>query len=86
MFSSTYKPIIIRSKKDGEDIRRRKKYFMEKKDKKSVECIDCSKSTKNYYSIATNRGYITKCKECYELWICRATRDEGYVKKNQEVN
>lgn len=59
---------------------------MTKKEKKSVECIDCDKKTGDYYEIPTNRGYISKCAECYELWICRSTRDEGYVKKNQEVN
>jgi len=59
---------------------------MTKKEKKKVKCIDCDKETGNYYNIPTNRGYISKCKECYELWICRSVRDEGYVKKNQEVN
>jgi hypothetical protein len=86
VFSSTYYPIIVRGKRNARGISRRKNIFMEKKEKKSVNCIDCDKKTKDYYEIATNRGYISKCKECYELWICRTTRDEGYIKKNQEVN
>jgi NAD-dependent SIR2 family protein deacetylase len=44
------------------------------KKKKKEKCIDCEKITDNFYKIATNRGAITKCDECYELWILRSTR------------
>ena len=50
---------------------------MAKKDntkKKRLKCIDCDKASSDYYMIPTNRGSITKCAKCYELWITRSTR------------
>jgi predicted SprT family Zn-dependent metalloprotease len=63
---------------------------MEEKDKKKKEiyqCIDCDQPTSDYYRIPTNRGYITKCAKCYELWISRATRlNWNYGTNNGKTN
>ena len=45
----------------------------EKKIKKEI-CIDCDCETTDFYRIQTNRGYIAKCANCYELWILRSSR------------
>lgn len=44
-------------------------------EQKKQNCIDCDKKTDNYYSIPTNKGNIYKCRDCYELWITRTTRE-----------
>lgn len=57
---------------------------MEEKKEKKIEkqnCIDCDCKTDDYYRVPTNRGYIYKCVECYELWILRSTR----ISTNQQI-
>ncbi len=44
------------------------------KKKEKLKCIDCEELSDDYYQIATNRGYIIKCVECYELWLWRSSR------------
>jgi len=54
-----------------------------KQEKKTI-CIDCNIETSDFYKIQTNRGDVSKCKNCYELWIIRSTR---YVAQpNQETD
>lgn len=51
-----------------------------KKEKKTETCIDCNGQTNDFYKIATNRGNIIKCAECYELWVLRGSRWDTYGK------
>lgn len=44
------------------------------KKKEKLKCIDCEELSDDYYQIATNRGHIIKCAECYELWLWRSAR------------
>ena len=46
----------------------------DKKKRKKLKCIDCDQRTDDYYKIATNRGDIIKCNDCYELWVWRSVR------------
>lgn len=55
---------------------------MDKKKKKIEVCIDCEKTTDNYYKIPTNRGLIVKCDNCYELWVLRSSRMNCTIHKN----
>jgi|TARA_B100001564_G_C20488455_1_gene600453 NAD-dependent SIR2 family protein deacetylase len=41
-----------------------------------VECIDCNKSTSNYYVIKTNKGDVYRCEKCYESNFMRRQRNE----------
>lgn len=43
-------------------------------EKKIVDCILCNCQTSDYYRIPTNKGYVHKCANCYELWVLRETR------------
>lgn len=45
-----------------------------KKKKKNELCILCNCETNDFYKVATNKGYVTKCANCYELWILRSSR------------
>ena len=64
--------------------------MVEKKEKKLKKeiCIDCDSETGDYYRIQTNRGYVAKCANCYELWILRSSRMTAtttqILKTNQE--
>ena len=42
-------------------------------------CTDCDKKTENYYMIPTNKGNIYKCRNCYEVWITRTTREQSQL-------
>lgn len=60
------------------------------KQKKQI-CIDCDKKTDNYYSVSTNKGNIYKCRDCYELWITRTTREmieshTPHINKNKIID
>ncbi len=55
---------------------------MNKKNKKTEICCDCSGETQDYYKVATNRGDIVKCKNCYELWVLRGTRKNSTPNPN----
>ena len=47
----------------------------DKKNKNKLTCIDCGEATDDYYRIATNKGFIVKCSECYESWMARMIRE-----------
>jgi hypothetical protein len=46
-----------------------------------IECIDCGVKTNDFYLIPNNRGKLYKCKNCYELSLCRNSRSE-YMHKD----
>tara|TARA_R110000824_G_scaffold41684_1_gene123807 strand:- start:756 stop:968 length:213 start_codon:yes stop_codon:yes gene_type:complete len=47
----------------------------DKKNKNKLTCIDCEETTDDYYRIATNKGFIIKCSECYESWMTKMIRE-----------
>lgn len=51
--------------------------------KKTQECIDCNEDTNDFYRVATNRGDIIKCRDCYELWVLRTNRANWYNTSQQ---
>ncbi len=56
------------------------------KNKKSFICIDCDEETTDYYRISTNKGYITKCAKCYELWMSRMVRSNSIIQNPHSRN
>ena len=52
---------------------------MGKSVEKKIQCIDCGKKTAKYYTVATNKGKIYKCDECYELGIIRSHRNASKI-------